>query len=64
MSEEAERESVPTWAYKGDEARLFDHPDDVPAGWFDSPAKAADAPKRGRPPKATPEPEIEPEGDA
>ena len=47
MSEEP-RKSAPTWAYKGVEAKLFDHPDDVPKGWSDSPSKSDDpAPKRG-----------------
>lgn len=49
MSEEVKaRKPVPTWAYKNGEAQLFDHPDDVPAGWADSPAKAK-RPGPGRP---------------
>ena len=38
MNDKAERKPIPTWAYKGDDAKLFDHPDDIPKGWTDSPA--------------------------
>lgn len=52
-----DREPEPTCMYKRGafgrvESRIFDHPDDVPEGWYDSPAKvpaeAASKPKAKR----------------
>lgn len=48
MSEE-KRKPIPTWAYKDGGAKLFDHPDDIPKGWADSPAAVAEKKPKGSP---------------
>jgi len=55
MAEE-EKKSAPVWMYRGEEAKLFDHPDDVPSGWSDSPATPVPAPKKRKAKEEQPEP--------
>ncbi len=56
MAEE-EKKSAPVWMYRGDDSRLFNHPDEVPDGWSDTPGKPAPKPKRKA--KEQPEPTKE-----
>ena len=51
-----EREPEPTWMYREGESRLFQHPDDVPAGegWVDSPVKVGKQQQAPTPPSEAP----------
>lgn len=52
MSED--KKPAPVWMYRGDKSRLFNHPDEVPSGWSDSPATPA--PKKRKAKEEQPEP--------